>query len=288
MAAPLTEAAIEQVRELITTGELVPGQRLPPEAELAEALGTGRSTVREAVRALVTARVLDVRRGDGTFVTSLRPELLLAGIGAAADLLQHGFTLELVQVRRILEPAATAMAAARITDEPLAELERAYIGCLPPPRRRRARAVRRGVPPPGRRRRRQRNAGLDAQTACPAAPPAAGRGAASSRRARPNAPSPSTPGSCRRLRAHDPQLAEAAALLHVRPPRPGSAPCWPQQPRRTPDGRLIGRREGRATQCRRVGARLWLRSRRDAWGTKFVGRLERSGVPPAVLQARRS
>ena len=112
MAAPLTEAAIEQVRTLISTGDLVPGQRLPPEAELAESLGTSRSTVREAVRALVTARVLDVRRGDGTFVTSLRPELLLAGIGAAADLLQEGFTLELVQVRRILEPAATAMATA--------------------------------------------------------------------------------------------------------------------------------------------------------------------------------
>jgi GntR family transcriptional repressor for pyruvate dehydrogenase complex len=123
MAAPLTEAAIQQVRDLIASGELVPGARLPPEAELAELLGTSRNTVREAVRALVTARVLDVRRGDGTFVTSLRPELLLAGIGAAADLMQDGFTLELVEVRRILEPAATAMAADRISDEALAELE---------------------------------------------------------------------------------------------------------------------------------------------------------------------
>ena len=126
MAAPLTEAAIEQVRQLIATGQLQPGQRLPPEAELADLLGTGKSTVREAVRALATARVLDVRRGDGTFVTSLRPELLLAGIGAAADLMQDGFTLELVQVRRILEPAATAMAATLITDAVIAELE----GCL--------------------------------------------------------------------------------------------------------------------------------------------------------------
>jgi len=123
VAAPLTEAAIEQVRMLITSGQLLPGQRLPPEAELVESLGTGRSTVREAVRALVAARVLDVRRGDGTFVTSLRPELLLAGIGAAADLLQEGFTLELVQVRRILEPAATAMAATRITDATLDQLD---------------------------------------------------------------------------------------------------------------------------------------------------------------------
>jgi GntR family transcriptional repressor for pyruvate dehydrogenase complex len=123
MAAPLTEAAIQQVRQLIVSGQLVPGQRLPPEPELAESLGTSRSTVREAVRALVTARVLDVRRGDGTYVTSLRPELLLAGIGAAADLLQGGFTLELLEVRRILEPAATRIAATRITDATLTELD---------------------------------------------------------------------------------------------------------------------------------------------------------------------
>src|SRR5687767_8200680 len=120
MAASLTETAIEKVRELIAAGRLAPGERLPPEAELAEALGTGRNTMREAVRALVTARVLEIRRGDGTYVTSLRPELLLAGIGAAADLLQDDFTLELVQVRRILEPAATALAARHISDETLA------------------------------------------------------------------------------------------------------------------------------------------------------------------------
>jgi GntR family transcriptional repressor for pyruvate dehydrogenase complex len=124
MAAPLTEAAIQQIRQLVADGELLPGQRLPAEAELAESLGTSRSTVREAVRALVTAQVLDVRRGDGTYVTSLRPVLLLAGIGAAADLLQNEFSLELLQVRRILEPAATALAATQMTDAVLAELER--------------------------------------------------------------------------------------------------------------------------------------------------------------------
>lgn len=53
----------------------------------------------------------------------MRPELLLAGIGAAADLLLDDFTLELVQVRRILEPAATRFAASRITDEQLTELD---------------------------------------------------------------------------------------------------------------------------------------------------------------------
>ena len=123
MSAPLTEAAIRQIREMIAGGALAPAAKLPPEAELASDLGASRNTVREAVRALVTAGVLDVRRGDGTYVTSLRPEQLLDGIGAAAELMGNDFSLELVQVRRILEPAATAMAALRIDDDSLDELE---------------------------------------------------------------------------------------------------------------------------------------------------------------------
>lgn len=107
---------------MIASGDLLPGSRLAPEGELATELGASRNTVREAVRGLVTAGVLDVRRGDGTYVTSLRPEQLLEGIGAAAELMAEGFSLELVQVRRILEPAATALAAQRIDDETLAEL----------------------------------------------------------------------------------------------------------------------------------------------------------------------
>jgi GntR family transcriptional regulator, transcriptional repressor for pyruvate dehydrogenase complex len=123
VSAPLTEAAIQQMREMIASGRLSPGSRLPSESELATELGASRNTVREAVRALVTARVLDVRRGDGTYVTSLRPELLLEGVGAAVELMQEGFSLELIAVRRIMEPAATAMAAARIDDDTVGVLE---------------------------------------------------------------------------------------------------------------------------------------------------------------------
>jgi GntR family transcriptional repressor for pyruvate dehydrogenase complex len=108
---------------MIAIGALAPGAKLPPEAELAGELGASRNTVREAVRGLVTAGVLDVRRGDGTYVTSLRPEQLLDGIGAAAELMAEGFSLELVQVRRILEPAATALAALRVDEDTLTDLE---------------------------------------------------------------------------------------------------------------------------------------------------------------------
>jgi GntR family transcriptional repressor for pyruvate dehydrogenase complex len=111
------------MREMIAGGRLSPGSRLPSESELAVELGASRNTVREAVRALVTARVLDVRRGDGTYVTSLRPELLLEGVGAAVELMQEGFSLELIAVRRILEPEATSLAAERMDDPTLAALE---------------------------------------------------------------------------------------------------------------------------------------------------------------------
>ena len=127
MSAPRTEAVIQRMRAMIASGQLTPGARLPAEADLATMVGASRNTVREAVRALVTARVLDVRRGDGTYVTSLRPELLLEGVTAAVELMHEGFSLELIAVRRILEPAATRLAAERMDDATLAELERLIV-----------------------------------------------------------------------------------------------------------------------------------------------------------------
>jgi GntR family transcriptional repressor for pyruvate dehydrogenase complex len=125
LAAPRTETAIARIRDLIAAGSLVPGSRLPPEHELAAQLGLSRNTVREAVRALVTTRVLDVRRGDGTYVTSLTPELLLEGVGAAVELMRDDDALEVLEVRRYLEPAATALAASRIDEQGLAALRAA-------------------------------------------------------------------------------------------------------------------------------------------------------------------
>jgi GntR family transcriptional regulator, transcriptional repressor for pyruvate dehydrogenase complex len=122
LAAPRTETAIARIRDLIVAGELAPGSRLPPEHELAAQLGLSRNTAREAVRALVTARVLDVRRGDGTYVTSLSPGLLLEGIGSAVELMRDGGALEGLEVRRYLEPAATALAAGRIDQDGLRAL----------------------------------------------------------------------------------------------------------------------------------------------------------------------
>jgi GntR family transcriptional regulator, transcriptional repressor for pyruvate dehydrogenase complex len=120
----LTDQAIEKIKDLIVAGEFAPGSKLPKERELAERLGLSRNSLREAVRALTLIGVLEPRQGDGTYVTTLEPDLLLAGTMFVSDLLTGGTVLELHEVRRILETAATAMAATRLTDEELEALAR--------------------------------------------------------------------------------------------------------------------------------------------------------------------
>jgi GntR family transcriptional repressor for pyruvate dehydrogenase complex len=118
----LTDEAIARIRQLITSGELGPGARLPPGPELAARLGVSKSSMREAVSALEHARVLDVRPGDGTYVTSLEPDLLLEGIGFAVELMGDENLAEVLEVRRMLEPLAAEMAAARMDEDILFEL----------------------------------------------------------------------------------------------------------------------------------------------------------------------
>lgn len=120
----LTDEAIDKIKQMITSGELGPGDRLPREADLAERLGLSRNSLREAVRALSMIRVLDVRQGDGTYVTSLAPGLLLDGLSFVVDFQRDDTLLEFLEVRRILEPAATALAAQRMGDAEVDKLQR--------------------------------------------------------------------------------------------------------------------------------------------------------------------
>jgi len=113
----VTDEAISRIKQMILDGELKPGDRLPPENELSAHLGLSRSSLREAVKALELIKVLDVRRGDGTYVTSLEPQLLLEAVSFVLDLHQDASVLDLFAVRRILEPAAAAMAARLIDEE---------------------------------------------------------------------------------------------------------------------------------------------------------------------------
>ena len=112
----LTDAAILRIKEMILGGQLKPGDRLPSEAALADELGLSRNSLREAVRALSLMNVLDVRHGDGTYVTSLDPNVLLDALTFVVDFHRDDSVLEFLRVRRILEPAAASMAALRMGD----------------------------------------------------------------------------------------------------------------------------------------------------------------------------
>ena len=115
----VTTKAIDNIREMIADGRLKPGDRLPPEHALADQLGVSRGSLREAVRALSQLNVLVVRRGDGTYVRSLEPSDLLAGLVFAIELVPaHGLD-EVLEVRRLLLPPAAALAAQRVTAEQL-------------------------------------------------------------------------------------------------------------------------------------------------------------------------
>jgi GntR family transcriptional regulator, transcriptional repressor for pyruvate dehydrogenase complex len=120
-----TDQAIEGIRELIASGEFGAGDRLPKENELAARIGVSRGSLREAIRALELVGVVAARQGDGTYLTSLTPALLLDVMSIVMDFTQDESILQLLEVRRVLEPAATALAAARASEEALDEVRAA-------------------------------------------------------------------------------------------------------------------------------------------------------------------
>lgn len=118
----LTDDAIAKIKQMILSGRLAPGGRLPREADLAAELGLSRNSLREAVKALSVFRILEVRQGDGTYVSSLEPAILLDAMGFLMEFHSDDSILQVLQVRRILEPVATGMAASLRTDEQLEQL----------------------------------------------------------------------------------------------------------------------------------------------------------------------
>jgi len=118
----LTDEAIGKIKQMIISGRVGPGEKLPREADLAAELGLSRSSLREAVKALTLVNVLDVRQGDGTYTTSLAPSLLLEALSFIVDFHRDDSVLEFLEVRRIVEPAATALAAVRMSAQDKAGL----------------------------------------------------------------------------------------------------------------------------------------------------------------------
>jgi len=117
---PLVDQVIAQLRDQISSGEWPVGSRIPTEPDLAAALGVGRNTLREAVRALAHLGLLESRQGAGTYV---RADSELAG--AVRRRLATAELRDATEVRRGLEVEAARLAARRRTDTDLAALRAA-------------------------------------------------------------------------------------------------------------------------------------------------------------------
>lgn len=117
----LTQDAIAQIRNLVASGGLMPGQKLPPERRLAEMLGVSRPTLREAIGALTAMGILESQQGSGTYVAKLSAELLTHPLSLI--LATNGAALQdLFEVRLMLEVGAARWAAIRIGDPDLRRL----------------------------------------------------------------------------------------------------------------------------------------------------------------------
>ena len=117
----VAEAISAEILNLLRHKELKPGDKLPPERELAEMLGVSRPSLREALRALSIMKVVEVRQGDGTYVSALKPEELVEHL-EFVFMLDDSTMLQLFEARKIIETGNVSLAAERITDEELAAL----------------------------------------------------------------------------------------------------------------------------------------------------------------------
>ena len=115
---------LRQVLTLLSHGVLSPGSQLPAERELSLQLGVSRSSIREAIAAMVALGLVEARHGAGVFVTNLDPAQLLSSLGLTLAVAPVRTRVESAELARTLEPTAIGFAAARADAATLADLER--------------------------------------------------------------------------------------------------------------------------------------------------------------------
>ena len=118
----LVEQVSDSITKFIVDNDLQIGDKIPNEFELADRLEVGRSTVREAIKALVSKNILEVRRGSGTFISS---KAGVADDPLGLDLIKDRMKLaqDLLEVRFMIEPEIAAIAATKATDEEINKLK---------------------------------------------------------------------------------------------------------------------------------------------------------------------
>ncbi len=112
----------DQIQRLIASGALHPGDRLPPERELAATFGVGRSSLRDAIRTLETMGIVQSHHGAGTVVRELSTDALVVPLSSVL-VRKREMVAELLDVRRMIEPALAGRAAKNATRAEIARLE---------------------------------------------------------------------------------------------------------------------------------------------------------------------
>lgn len=118
----VAERVVTEIRAYITANGLQPGHKLPPERVFIERLGVGRSSLREALRVLTTIGLIEVRHGDGMYV-SATPDAWNSSAAAIFDATEEHALRNLIETRLGVELAATIAATTRATDEDLDQLQ---------------------------------------------------------------------------------------------------------------------------------------------------------------------
>jgi GntR family transcriptional repressor for pyruvate dehydrogenase complex len=117
------EEIVRQIKGLIADGHLKSGDRLPPERDLSERFRVSRTSVREALRALESTGLIEIRAGEGAFVRQVSVEALVEPL-ALVIVAQREAIAELYEARRVLEPPIAALAAERASGDEITELTR--------------------------------------------------------------------------------------------------------------------------------------------------------------------
>ena len=107
------EWVIREIQQALQKGLYRPGQKLPPEADIAQQLGVSRATVREALSALQLAGMVEIHHGDGVYVRSTRPVPSL--LAAPSGLTEEELFQKAVEVRRVIEAASVRWASRNAT-----------------------------------------------------------------------------------------------------------------------------------------------------------------------------
>lgn len=118
------QVIFNRIRDSIANGELKPGQKLPPERDLAKRFQVSRTSIREALRVLEINGIIEVKTGDGSFIRPVETQVLINDLASAIIKAEDNLVYEMLEIRRVLETECAALAALRASASDLEKLRR--------------------------------------------------------------------------------------------------------------------------------------------------------------------